>query len=265
MLCASEYFINDIFVFKKIESADELVTYFNQFDLAIKMQQQIQYTFNGSELFFNIFCHKSFAHELRFDIQNNERLEFLGDSVLQLIISRELMQRYPFKKEGELSKLRSSIVNTVTLAKLADILNLDKLILLGKGEFQEQGHRKESLLANCLEALLGAIYLEAGLEKAADVILRIIQQHQEKTKENILSDDVLLDFDAKSRLQEIVMREHKVHPLYQSKEIKENKKLFFEVSLVIKKKILATITHESKKKAMQLLAKKVLKNKLYQF
>lgn len=265
MLSASAYFINDIFVFKNIEVSDELVAYFNQFDLAKKLQSQIQYTFNQPKLFFKVFCHKSFAHESRFDIENNERLEFLGDSVLQLVISRELMHRYPSKKEGDLSKLRSSIVNTNTLSKLASILSLDKLILLGKGEFQEQGHKKESLLANCFEALLGAIYLEAGLEKASQVILNIIEQYQEKTNEDIFSDSALIDFDAKSRLQEIVLRDHKVHPLYQSKEIKEKKKQYFEVSLVIKKQIVATITHESKKKAMQLLAKKALKNKLYQF
>lgn len=263
MLSASEYFINDIFVFKSIENSNELVIYFNQFEPVKSLQQQIHYTFKNPSLLFNVFSHKSFAHESRFEIQNNERLEFLGDSVLQLIISQELMLKYPNKKEGELSKLRSSIVNTSTLAKLAAFLKLDKLILLGKGEYQEHGQQKESLMANCFEALLGAIYTEAGLEKSINVLFEILAQYQVKTKENIFSDEVLLDFDAKSRLQEIVMKEHKVHPVYQAKEIKQNKKLLFEVSLIIKKQILATITHESKKKAMQLLAKEALKNKLY--
>ena len=83
------------------------------------------------------------------------------------------------------------------------------------------------------------------------------------TKENILSDEVLLDFDAKSRLQELVMKEFKVHPTYKSKEIKQKKKLLFEVSLFIQDQLLLSITHESKKKAMQLLAKNALKNNLY--
>src|SRR5690606_7587849 len=115
--------------------------------------------------FVNAITHRSFAHEVKFKCEHNEKLEFLGDSVLQLIISQKLYEMYPDLKEGVLSKLRSSIVNEASLFKLAKSLELDGLILLGRGEFNEEGYLKPSLLSNLFEAILGAVYLDSNLQK----------------------------------------------------------------------------------------------------
>lgn len=264
MVLASDYFLNEVFVFQNIENSSNLVEYFSKLPQLNSFQTILGYQFKDLNLLFNVFCHKSFAHEAKWEISNNERLEFLGDSVLQLIVSQKLMHRYPEKKEGDLSKLRSSIVNAQTLAKLALLLKLDQLILLGKGEFNEHGYKKESLLADAFEALLGALYLESGIEECQRVILQSFAEYHKKTGDDLLGDQILMEFDAKSRLQELVMQLYKEHPVYESEEIKEKKKTFFKVTLLIKNKILNSTTNESKKKAMQILAKEAINKKLYQ-
>lgn len=264
MAYASDYFLNDLMVFENIETTDKLIEYFSKLSQLTNLENKLHFTFKDTKTVFMAFCHKSFAHESKLEISNNERLEFLGDSVLQLVVSEKLMNAYPDRKEGDLSKLRSSIVNAKTLSKLALMLKLDKLILLGKGELREKGYQKESLLADVFEALLGAIYLESGIENCKKIILQIFDDYQKFSKTDILSDDVLLEFDAKSRLQEKTMQLYKLNPLYESVEVKQNKKTFFKVNLIIKDKIINTVVHESKKKAMQILATDALKNNRYQ-
>jgi ribonuclease-3 len=264
MLRASEHFLNDVFVFQNIESSQQLGDIFWKLQNLQQLLDNYALSFKDHQLIFKAFCHKSFAHECKVDIPNNERLEFLGDSVLQLIVSEKLMQRYPDKKEGQLSKLRSSIVNTDSLSALAQMLKLDGLILLGKGEFQEQGFSKESLLADSFEAFLGAVYQQYDLQKARVVLEQMLQEYEKQTGKDLFHDQVLNVFDAKSRLQEVVMKEFKVNPVYEASEFKDKKKTMFKVSLIVKDTIIKTITHESKKKAMQILAKDVLEQKLYQ-
>lgn len=205
------------------------------------------------ELLFEAFTHKSFAHESRLDLANNERLEFLGDSVLQLIISEELFKRYQNEPEGKLSKLRSSIVNEKTLSEVALFIGIDKLLMLGKGELKEKGHRKPSLISNCFEALLGAIHKSRGNEAAKEQALQWFELYCSK-KKDLFDIKALNEFDAKSALQEFLVKKHQELPRYSSQE-QDGK---FRITVSLKGEPLGEIEHTSKKKGMQALAKKVL-------
>lgn len=140
---------------------------------------------------------------------SNERLEFLGDSVLGLVVTNNIFRRYPDLPEGQLAKLRASVVNTVTLANLALDLGLGELLLLGKGEDLSGGREKESILADALEALLGAIYVDGGWQVAERIILD-------------LTNDAILDAaqqpgrkDYKTQLQELTARLSLGSPVYE--------------------------------------------------
>jgi len=252
----SEYFLNEYFQLNKSYTFEDIKTVF-----AAKSENCIlNYTFKNSDFLFEAFTHTSFAHESKLEIKHNENLEFLGDSVLQLMTSEILLAIYPHKKEGELSKLRSSIVNEQTLAKLARCSQFQNYILLGKGEFKEKGYEKESLMANVFEAVLGAIYLDSGsnLNTVKDVFSFIVNKYENKEKINVFSEKMVDDFDAKSKLQELTMAKYKEIPKYIATPTKDNKS--FDISVQVQGKNLATINHISKKKGMQLLAKQILDN-----
>ena len=129
----------------------------------------LDYTFKQRALLHQALTHRS-ATGL-----NNERLEFLGDAILSLVIAEDLYARYPRAKEGELSRLRSSLVKGETLAELAQELSLGDYLKLGPGELKSGGFRRSSILADAFEALLGAIYLDSGLEACRRVVLRLFQ------------------------------------------------------------------------------------------
>ncbi len=208
------------------------------------------------------FVHKSFTHEFKMELDHNEKLEFLGDAVLQMIISEKLFMKYPNKDEGELSKMRSAIVNENTLAILATELGLAKYIMLGRGELKEAGHEKSSILANTFEAVLGAIYLKNGMSDAIRLMETAMAIYQESTGKELLAESILLSFDPKTKLQEIVMKKYKTTPSYTCLSVKEGKKERFKVELRIEDKLIDSLMHISKKKGMQQLAKQVLEKEL---
>lgn len=211
-----------------------------------------------AQILFEAFTHKSFAHESKFDLSNNERLEFLGDSVLQLVVSEKLIKAHPGEKEGKLSKLRSSIVNENSLSELGKYIGVNKLILLGKGELLERGHNKNSLIANCFEAYLGALYVSNGYESAKNTILNIFETYAQENKD-LFAIEAIENFDAKSRLQEKLMKIYKELPKYEANEIEGDKEKLFTIKVNVAGRVLGEITHKSKKKGMQALAKKILK------
>ena len=130
------------------------------------LQKKIGYRFKSLDLLNQGLRHKSFVHEnLEADRQDNERLEFLGDAVLDLVIGHLIMDRYPEYPEGSLSRLRAAVVNETRLARVARGLSLGEYLLLGKGEEMTRGRDKNSILAASLEALLAAIYLDGGIQK----------------------------------------------------------------------------------------------------
>ncbi len=174
-----------------------------------KLQETLRCQLKNPALLEEALRHSSYVNEqLDADLRDNERLEFLGDAVLNLVIGHLLMQAYPQMHEGDLSRIRSNMVNETQLAEIARGLNLGSYLLLGKGEIQSNGQEKNSLLANTFEAVVAAIYLDSGLEAAADMI----QYHFGELVES--APTLTNGQDYKSRLQESVQSTIKEIPQY---------------------------------------------------
>lgn len=156
----------------------------------------------------NAFIHRSYLNEIRTNCSSNERLEFLGDSILSYLVSDFLYKKYPNLPEGELTNLRSSMVKTTSLAALARKLNLGKYIFLSKGEEEGGGRDNPSLLADTFEALLGAIYLDQGINKVSQILNTYLYPQITKIINNKSYKD------AKSIFQELVQEKTKISPIY---------------------------------------------------
>lgn len=173
------------------------------------MQDALHYQFRDLALLNEALRHSSYVNEQAdADLRDNERLEFLGDAVLNLAIGHLLMQTYPQMREGDLSRIRANMVNETQLADIARSLDLGGHLLLGKGEIQSNGQDKNSLLANAFEAVMAAIFLDNGLEAAA----KVIQHHFSELVESALTAAGGQDY--KSRLQEEVQITIKEIPQY---------------------------------------------------
>lgn len=259
-LLLSDYFINEYLVLNKSVDLDSLKS-----EYLTHIDSILNYSFKNTSLLVEAMTHKSFAHEVKFEMKNNEKLEFLGDSVLQIIISEKLFGDYSDLNEGQLSKLRSAIVNENTLAKLSHFFKINSFLLIGKGELKTKGFNRASLLSNAFEAILGAIYLDSDFNTVRKILLDLINEYEKKTGDKILNPESINSFDSKSKLQEIVMKLYKVTPIYESEELtkKNSKEKYFKVKLKIKDTVIATLENDSKKKAMQILAQETLKNELY--
>ncbi len=167
-----------------------------------RLQKNIDYSFNNIDLLKQALTHRSVGK------QNNERLEFLGDSVLGSIISRELYQRFPSIDEGQLSRLRSHMVRGQTLAKLAKQINLSEQLILGQGELKSGGFRRESIQADAFEAVLGAIFLDSDYLTVNKVILKLYKELLDEAN----PDDSHKDF--KTQLQEALQKRGSDLPQY---------------------------------------------------
>ena len=174
-----------------------------------EIEQNLHYRFNAKSLLEEALRHSSFVNEQADpDLRDNERLEFLGDAVLNLIIGHILMQRYPDLKEGDLSRTRANLVNESKLAKIARSINLGSNILLGKGEIQTKGSEKNSILADTFEAIIAAIYLDGGFNAA----FRIIEANFLPFLDRHLPADNHHDY--KSKLQEVAQEQQGTIPQY---------------------------------------------------
>lgn len=181
--------------------------------------KQLEITFETPDLLLQALTHRSA------DPKNNERLEYLGDAILSFVIAEELFNRFPQVKEGKLSRLRASLVKGETLAELARELKLGDVLILGPGELKSGGFRRESILADAVEAILGALYLDGGLESVKTLILRLYQERLD----NIDVTETVKD--PKTRLQELLQSRKQPLPIYSVKEIKtDNKHPAFEAS-----------------------------------
>lgn len=158
------------------------------------LEQKIGYTFRDAELLLTALTHSSYANE-KGEAADNERLEFLGDAVLELYSSEFLFTKYPDKPEGELTRLRASLVCEEALAEAAGNLSLGDVLRLGKGEDQTGGRKRKSVLSDALEALIGAMYLDGGGEAARSFILKFVMTDLERKE---------LFYDSKTKLQEKV-------------------------------------------------------------
>jgi ribonuclease III len=224
------------------------------------LQKKIGYRFRSFDLFNQGLRHKSFVHEnLKVDGQDNERLEFLGDAVLDLVIGHLIMERHPDYPEGSLSRLRAAVVNEARLAKIARDLSLGGYLLLGKGEEMTRGREKNSILASSLEAVLAAIYLDGGFKKAFKVISRLFSHPLEIAEKESFYQDF------KTRLQEISQETLKATPRYVlAKEFGPDHDKIFGVKVLIHGRVAGSGAGRSKKEAEQRAAQQTLQ-KLHLF
>lgn len=222
-----------------------------------KLETELGYHFQNRELLIRALVHRSYAYENADVAADNETLEFLGDSVLGLAISHLLLKLFPDCDEGELSRLRSAIVNERELAQIASGLRLGEYLLLGKGEELSGGRQKPSLLANTVEAVLAAVYLDGGLEAAVCLVQRMFHAYLENREEDHLLK--ALDKDYKTQLQEITQARLKLTPTYflESEEGPDHDKTF-HMRVAIEERVLAHGSGKSKKEAQQEAARSAL-------
>lgn len=173
------------------------------------LEKNLFYSFSDRSLAETALRHRSWVHEQPELLDSNERLEFLGDAVLNLVVSHILMERFPEMNEGNLSRLRASLVNATRLARVAESIRLGDFLKLGKGESQSSGQKKTSILADAFEAVLAAVYLDGGLEMASEIIQRHFTSHLDE----IAGERPVYDY--KSRLQELAQERCQQTPVYE--------------------------------------------------
>jgi ribonuclease-3 len=217
-----------------------------------QLEKRLNYTFENKQLIIEALTHKSDKNPY-----NNERLEFLGDAVLDLIVGEYLFTKFPKSDEGILSKIRASLVNESGFTLLARKINLGSYIFLSLAEENNNGRDKPSLLSNAFEAIIGAIYLESGLNAAKDIAIKLLEECHPKIDLDSLSKDY------KTALQELTQATHGVTPEYEmiGSSGPDHKKEF-EIAVYIQDKKYASAKGKSKKVAQQeaaYLALKMLK------
>lgn len=218
------------------------------------VEKEINYTFKDKDLLRQIFVHRSYLNENRkFTLDHNERLEFLGDAVLELIVTEHLYLTYE-KPEGELTNLRAALVRGAMLATIAsDEIGLGNHMLLSRGEQKNVGFAKQVIHANAFEALIGAVYLDGGYEPVKGIVDKyIISKLPKILKEHLYQ-------DSKSRLQELIQEKMAVTPHYKIiSEAGPDHNKEFEVGVFSSDKLLATGTGRSKQSAEQSAAQAAL-------
>ena len=208
------------------------------------LEKKIDYIFEDKQLIIEALTHKSYKQPY-----DNERLEFLGDAVMDLIVGEYLFKKFNKSDEGQLSKIRASLVSETGFTKLAKVLQLGDYILLSNAEENNGGRGKSSLLSNAFEAIMGAIYLEAGLKKVEQISIKLIENNYEE----ISLDSLFRDF--KTTLQELTQARYGQTPEYKvlasrgPDHLKE-----FEVGVFIQNKEYARAIGKSKKIAQQIAA-----------
>lgn len=211
--------------------------------------------FNDPKIEFQVFTHRSYLNESNDARESNERMEFLGDSILSFVVSSYIYENYPNLKEGELTNLRSILTNTETLYHVAKELKLGEYLKLSKGEEASGGRVNKSLLANTYESVVGGLYLDQGIE-AARIFIHdsIISQI-----DSIIQDQGLKD--PKSNLQEILQEKYKESPIYEIiEEVGPDHARTYTVQVRIGSKVLGNGTGKSKQEAEKQAAKEALKS-----
>ena len=218
-------------------------------------EQKIGITFNDKALLKQAFTHRSYINENRASgLAHNERLEFLGDAVLELVITNFLYKQFPDKDEGTLTSYRSALVNATTCSDIALKLSMNEFMLLSKGESKDTGRARQYILANALEALIGAIYLDLGYDSAKD----FIEKNFTPLIDKIMAEG--LHIDAKSLFQEKAQEFDSHTPSYKTlKETGPDHGKIFTVAVYIGSEKVAEGTGASKQDAEQSAAVAALK------
>ena len=218
-----------------------------------KVEKEIGYTFKQKELLKKALTHTSYAYEKK--VESNEKLEFLGDSILEFISSKYLYQNYPNLKEGEMTKVRATVVCEKSLHKIAQKHNFSDFLYLGKSEQVTGGKNRPAILADSVEAMIAAMYLDGGLDKAEKFIIENLKDEIEIATKHVG------DKDYKTVLQEKLQEHGDVKIEYEiTKEIGPDHNKSFEAQVSLNGKVLAKGKGKSKKEAHMEAAKKALEN-----
>lgn len=219
------------------------------------LERAIGFQFENKNLLLEALTHRSYINERpRWSLPHNERLEYLGDAVLELIVTEELFKNFSDSSEGQMTVLRAALVNFQMLSQVAASLGLEEFILMSKGERRDRGKAREVILANALEALVGALYLDRGLDATRRFVDEFIMSHLEEIIETQRYKD------PKSELQEIIQEEKKVTPSYRVlKESGPAHRREFEVGVYFGAELITKGTGDSKHEAEVAAAKAALK------
>jgi ribonuclease-3 len=223
------------------------------------LESRIDYKFRNSLLLAEALTHPSLAYESVSPHFDNQRLEFLGDSVLQLIVTEELYRMFGDFSEGQLTKMRSRVVSRRALAHFATAIHLGEYVMLGKGEESSGGRRRPSTLADAFEALIGAVYLDSGYATARELVLRLLQTEiggmAEGTEES----------NPKGQLQECLQALHPQAPAYRIiSEFGPDHRRVFQAEVSWRNLVLATGKGRSKKDAEARAAAEALRSRLWE-
>ena len=223
-----------------------------------QLETEIGIKFNNLKLLKQSVVHRSYINEHPdFELYHNERLEFLGDAVLEIVVTEFLFKNYPHTPEGELTNWRASLVNSKMLALVAGEINLEDYLFLSKGEAKDKNTKaRQYILANAVEALIGALYLDQGIEAAT----KFIKAHMLSKLDKILSEELFLD--PKSKFQEKAQDLYKITPHYKVlKESGPDHDKIFEIGVYLGDKLIAKGKGSSKQEAQVDAAKKGIKKK----
>jgi len=222
-----------------------------------KLEKKLNLNFKNKDLLTQAFVHRSFINEnSEFHLNHNERLEFLGDAVLELIVSKYIFKKYPKKPEGELTNWRAALVNTQSLTETAQDLGFNDFLLLSKGEQKETGRSRQYILANTLEAFIGAVYLDLGYKKAQ----QFVKNHLLSKLPKIIKEKLFED--AKSQFQEKAQEKVSITPTYKVlKKWGPDHAKHFVIGVYLEKELVAEGEGSSKQEAEEEAAKGALKVK----
>ena len=217
------------------------------------LEQQTGLKFKNEALIEQAFTHRSFLNEHPEVTSHNERLEFLGDAVVELIVTNYLYQKFPDKPEGELTALRSALVRRNTLSEIGDELDFNRYLRLSKGESNNTDKAKAMILSNTAEAFIGAVFLDQGLE----AVKKFLDKFLLPKLEQIINEEQYID--AKSRFQEVIQEREGVTPHYKvEKSSGPDHRRTFEVGLYVGDKLISRGTGSSKREAEADAAQKAL-------
>ena len=217
-----------------------------------KLEENLGYIFKNKKLLANALTHSSYAHEVRNGITSNERLEFFGDSVLSIIVSDYIYKEYPDIPEGELTKLRASLVCEKSLCTFSRELCIGEFLQLGKGEDKGGGRERDSILADAFEAVLAAIYLDGGMENARKFVTNYVLRELHTTHAEAFK-------DYKTALQEIIQRNPEEFVTYiLTNESGPDHDKVFEMEVRLNSNTIGKGKGKSKKQAEQMAAKQAL-------
>ncbi len=217
------------------------------------LEKNLNYEFKNKNLLKNALTHSSYANEVRGAFTSNERLEFLGDSILSIIVSEHIYNRFPNMPEGELTRLRSSLVCEKALCGFSRELGIGEHLLLGKGEDKGGGRERDSILADAFEAVLAALYIDGGMDVAKKHVMNFVLRELENANKKEVSKDY------KTTLQEIIQRnpEEAVVYILKSESGPDHDKTF-TVEVKLNSNVIGVGTGKSKKQAEEEAAKQAL-------